>query len=79
MKKPKPTKGKREPRPSTTAPRLPALPTYEEAMIRRAEALVGQVADKLTGSARQWIKAALLTRLRGELTDRQSNRRRPGR
>ena len=71
MKKPKPSKGKREPRPTTTAPKLPALPTYEEAMIGRAEALVERVEDKLAGSARQWIKAVLLTRLRGELTDRQ--------
>ena len=71
MKKPKPNKGKREPRPTTMAPKLAALPTYEEAMIRRAEELVERVEDKLTGSARQWIKAALLTRLRGELTDRQ--------
>jgi hypothetical protein len=60
MKKPKPNKSKREPR-----------PTYEEAMIRRAEALVERIKDKLTGSARQWIKATLLTRLRGELTGRQ--------
>jgi len=71
MKKPKPNKGKREPRPTTMEPKLPALLTHEEAMIRRAEELVEPVEDKLTGSARQWIKAALLTRLRGELTDRQ--------